>query len=110
MISASSLRRIPLEPVDAPHQVGCAQVSSSSLHCTKQASLQVFEYAPGRFDWCAEADHSACVLSGSAEVALSDGRNLHLEPGTTLYIPRGLRGHWVVETTLRTIALDQATI
>jgi uncharacterized cupin superfamily protein len=109
MISASSLRRIPLSPVDAPQQGGCVRVSTSSIHCTKHASLQVWEYAPGRFDWCADADHSACVLSGTAKVKLSDGRNLDLEPGATLYIPRGLRGHWVVETTLRTIALDQAT-
>jgi uncharacterized cupin superfamily protein len=72
--------------------------------------LDVWEYTPGEFEWQTdtERDQSVCVLCGFAEVDLADGRILSLEPGRTVFLPRGLHGHWVVRDTLRTVAVRTA--
>jgi uncharacterized cupin superfamily protein len=106
MTAASNLKRIPLNSKHFEPSGGGLKVTSSSLHRTTRSSLGVWEYATGTFDWHTEADHSACVIEGSARVELSDGRTVRLEPGTTLYVPRGTRGRWRVEATLRTVALN----
>jgi len=107
MTPAASLKHVPLTPTDSSPD-GHPLISSSSLHRTNSSSLDVWEYSPGSFEWCADADHSACVLSGSGRVHLSDGRVVRLRPGTTLFLPMGMRGRWEVEDTLRTIALHQS--
>jgi uncharacterized cupin superfamily protein len=75
------------------------------LHATKGSSLDVWEYEPGEFDWQSDCDHSACILSGAAEVDLADGRVLSLQKGVAFYLPRGLHGHWVIRETLRTVTV-----
>ena len=109
MIPASNLKQVPLTPVQPSEAPSASNISTSSLHRTKHSSLHVWEYAPGQFEWHANDDQSACVLSGSAEVHLSDGRTVRLEPGTTLFVPGGQTTRWFVESTLRTIALHHAT-
>ena len=98
-----SLAPIPLED-QSPHVRCC------TLHRTLGSSLDVWEYTPGEFEWQIDldTDQSACVLSGFAEVDLADGRMLSLEPGRTVFLPRGLHGHWIVRDTLRTVAVRTA--
>jgi len=80
-------------------------VRSYTLHKTVGSSLAVWEYEPGEFDWQVDTDQSAWVLEGSAEVDLADGRFLMLQPGSAVFLPRGVHGHWVVKETLRTVAV-----
>jgi len=80
-------------------------VRCCTLHKTLHSSLAVWEYTPGEFDWQVDVDQSACVLSGHAEVDLADGRVVSLLPGTAIFLPRGLHGHWVIKETLRTVAV-----
>lgn len=108
MTPASSLKQLALDPIDSIDDAEQPPVSTSSLHRTTQSSLHVWEYAPGTYEWQTDDTHCACVLSGAAEVRLSDGRNVRLQPGSTLYIPPGMRGVWEVESTLRTVALHHA--
>ena len=98
-----SLAPIPLED-QSPHVRCC------TLHKTLRSSLDVWEYTPGEFEWQVDTDtdQSACVLSGFAEVDLADGRTLSLEPGRTVFLPRGLHGHWIVRDTLRTVVVRTA--
>jgi uncharacterized cupin superfamily protein len=79
------------------------EVRCCTLHRTLRSSLDVWEYAPGEFEWEVDEDQSACVLAGCAEVDLADGRCITLEAGNTIFLPRGLHGHWVVKETLRTL-------
>jgi uncharacterized cupin superfamily protein len=80
-------------------------VKCCTLHRTLRSSIDVWEYDPGEFDWLVEDDHSACVLSGRAEVDLADGRSLSLHAGAAIFLPRGMHGHWIVKETLRTVAV-----
>lgn len=77
-------------------------IRARTLHRTARTSLEILEHSPGEFDWTSQdSDHVAWVIEGSAEVNLDDGRELFLQPGRTYYLPRGIRGHWVVKTQLR---------
>lgn len=107
MTLARLLRHMPLQPMPTPMhgmgQFGQVEVKSHTLHKTRSSSLEVLEYAPGEFDWEVDAEQSACVLSGLAEVDFSDGRSLTLGAGDAVYLPRGLHGHWIVKETLRAV-------
>lgn len=76
-------------------------IKRQTLHKTPHSCLDILEHAPGEFDWRAQADLTAWVLSGSAEVCLDDGRALSLKPGCALFLPRGLNGRWVVKECLK---------
>jgi uncharacterized protein len=89
----------------SPHQ-SLPQVRCCTLHKTLRSSLAVWEYNAGEFEWQLDEDQSACVLSGSAEVDLDDGRILMLHPGAAIFLPRGVHGRWVVKETLRTVAVS----
>jgi uncharacterized cupin superfamily protein len=104
-LTSSPLNSLSLQPVDLPFG-GCdPRVRRCNLHCTQGSSLDVWEYGPGEFDWQSDCDHSACILSGEAEVDLADGRNLSLQAGVAFFMPRGLHGHWVIRETLRTVTV-----
>lgn len=97
------LRQTHLPAQSSTH--GDLQVRCCNLHKTESSSLDVWEYTPGEFEWQVDADLSACVLSGSGELDLSDGRLLCLRPGTAVFLPRGLHGRWVIKETLRTVSV-----
>ena len=108
MVESESFRDVSLAPTILPNLTaqGHAQiVKCCTLHKTLRSSIDVWEYDPGEFDWRIDADHSACVLSGRAEVSLGDGRCVDLEPGAAIYLPRGVLGRFVVKETLRTVAV-----
>lgn len=108
MVQSESFKDVPLAPTILPSLTieGHAQtVKCCTLHKTLRSSIDVWEYDPGEFDWRIDADHSACILSGRAEVSLADGRFLDLEPGGAIYLPRGVHGRFVVKETLRTVAV-----
>lgn len=89
-------KRVPaLAPVDL-------QYKCHTLHRTPSSSVEIHEHAPGEFDWRMSKDLCAWVLSGKAEVDLADGRELTLQAGNTLFLPRGMNGHWKVTESLRT--------
>ena len=77
-------------------------VKRHTIHKTIHSSLDILEHAPGEFDWASQADLTAWVLSGHAEVVLDDGRAMCLRPGNALFLPRGLHGRWIVKESLRT--------
>ncbi|MFH1132229.1 MAG: cupin domain-containing protein [Pseudomonadota bacterium] len=108
MFSNRYLRSIPLKPTSllsgTDNQV---DIKSHNLHRTSCSSLDVWEYGPGEFDWQSDAAQSAWVLTGSANVDLSDGRSLQLGPGDTFYLPQGLHGHWVIEKALRAVTIRE---
>ena len=104
LMTTSELRNPDLpwsRPADMAH-VGRLPIRRRNLHRTVNSSLDILEHSPGEFDWRAEADLTAWVLSGSAEVVLDDGRDMFLRPGYALFLPRGLRGRWIVREPLRT--------
>ena len=78
------------------------QYKRHTLHKTPSSSVEIHEHSPGEFDLRMSKDLCAWVLSGKAEVDLADGRELTLRPGNTLYLPRGMNGHWRVTESLRT--------
>ena len=104
MLNASILRELPLNPVTVPPP-GTPAVALCNLHRTISSSLDVWECAPGEFEWQVESNQSACVLAGQAEVDLADGRHLMLAPGNAFYFPEGLHGHWVVRDRLRLVSV-----
>jgi uncharacterized cupin superfamily protein len=115
-LAPSELNNLCFEPVALPSERRAAEppgaadlaapdVRRCRLHSTKGSSLDVWEYEPGEFDWQSDCDHSACILSGAAEVDLADGRVLSLQKGVAFYMPRGLHGHWVIRETLRTVTV-----
>ena len=77
-------------------------VRRHTLHKTPHSSLDILEHSAGEFDVCSQTDLTAWVLSGSVEVSLDDGRDVVLHPGNTLFLPRGLHGHWVIKESLKT--------
>lgn len=79
-----------------------APIKRHTLHRTACSSLDILEHDPGEYDWRAEVDVTAWVLSGHAELALDDGRALSLKPGNAVFVPRGLMGHWVVGEGFKT--------
>jgi uncharacterized cupin superfamily protein len=101
-LAPSNLENLSFEAVDLPSR---HSVRRCNLHCTKDSSLDVWEYEPGEFDWQSDCDHSACILSGEAEVDLADGRCLSLQAGVAFFMPRGLHGHWIIKETLRTVTV-----
>jgi len=105
-LTPSDLNQLPFQPFDLPSREGSEpEVRRCNLHCTKGSSLDVWEYGPGEFDWQSDCDHSACILSGEAEVDLADGRFLSLQAGMAFFMPAGLHGHWVIRETLRTVTV-----
>ncbi|MBW2735112.1 MAG: cupin domain-containing protein [Deltaproteobacteria bacterium] len=102
------LERLALSPAPST-TCGELDVSCSTLHQTRRSSLDVREYAPGEFEWRSDTDHCTCVVSGEAEIYLADGRELHLRPGVSIYLPRGLKGRWNVQTRLRTVSVCSRT-
>jgi uncharacterized cupin superfamily protein len=109
MVQSAAFKDVTLErtslPSLVPNQDGETEVRCCTLHRTLRSSLAIWEYAPGEFDWWVDEDQSACVLAGTAQVDLADGRSLTLLPGTAIFLPRGLHGHWIVKETLRTVAV-----
>ena len=99
------LNAVSLSPTTLNDAQGDFDASVSTLHRTGGSSLDVWEFGPGEFEWCAEWDQSACVLSGNAELTLADGRLVELRPGISFYLPRGVHGHWLVSQRLRTVAV-----
>jgi uncharacterized cupin superfamily protein len=99
------LRRIALSPTSLPASSGHPRVCCSTLHRTRQASIDVREYEPGEFEWRADVAQSACVLSGAAELSLADGRQVQLKPGASFFLPRGMNAHWSVQERMRTVIL-----
>jgi uncharacterized cupin superfamily protein len=108
-VNSLGLKDLSLAPIPLPNsQDQSPHVRCCTLHKTLGSSLDVWEYTPGEFEWQVDTDQSTCVLSGFAEVDLADGRMLSLEPGRTIFLPRGLHGHWIVRDTLRTVAVRTA--
>ncbi len=81
-------------------------IGQSTLHRTRQSAIAVREFEPGEFEWRADMAHSGCVLTGSAIIALADGREVRLHPGVTFYLPEGMHGHWMIERRLRTVVVQ----
>ena len=109
-LAPTDLSDLSFEPASLPSELaaeplGPPEVRRCRLHRTKGSSLDVWEYQPGEFDWQSDCDHSACILSGEAEVDLADGRWLSLQKGVVFFLPRGLHGHWIVRETLRTVTV-----
>jgi uncharacterized cupin superfamily protein len=104
---STTINNLSFESVELPSPSrGCdRQVKRCKLHRTQGSSLDIWEYGPGEFDWQSDADQSACILSGEAEVDLADGRFLCLQAGGAFFLPRGLHGHWIVKETLRTVTV-----
>lgn len=109
MTPLDCLERLALSPSLPSEACGELNVCCSTLHRTRQSSLDVREYAPGQFEWRTDEDHCACVVSGTAELYLADGRQLQLKPGVSVYLPRGLNGRWNVQQRLRTISVCSRT-
>jgi uncharacterized cupin superfamily protein len=106
MVSSSSLKDVPVSPTVLPlTKHDSTEIRCCTLHKTLRSSIDVWEYTPGEFEWEVDEDQSTCVICGSAEVDLSDGRILCLEPGQALFLPRGLHGRWIVKETLRTVTV-----
>ncbi len=81
------------------------RINCQTLHRSSRSSLDIIEHPPGEFDSNFEADLTAWVLSGSGHVSMSDGRQIYLQPGRTIFLPRGLQGHWVVNESMRTASM-----
>ena len=105
MRPAQSLASVNLTPATLPDAEGQPAISRSTLHRTQQSSVDVWEFEVGEFEWRTDADHCTCVLTGSADVELADGRCFCLRPGTSFFLPRGMHGRWNVLETLRTVSV-----
>ncbi len=108
----NSLKKISTTEPKVPERVVSQKAEQAAppnkcqtLHRSLRSSLDIIEHPPGEFDSNFEADLTAWVLSGSGHVSLSDGRKVKLQPGRTIFLPRGLQGHWVVIESMRTASV-----
>jgi uncharacterized cupin superfamily protein len=101
MYDSQNVKACRTRPVDVS-VVEKLPIKRQNLHKTTNSSLDILEHSPGEFDWCTQADLTAWVISGSAEVLLDDGRDVVLQPGNALFLPRGLHGRWIVKESLKT--------
>ncbi|GAA3465777.1 cupin domain-containing protein [Nonomuraea roseola] len=68
------------------------------------AETGVWECEPGNFTAVRDGFHEICqILSGSATLTTADGQVTELGPGSTVVLPDGWQGTWVVHEKLRKI-------
>lgn len=78
--------------------------SESTLEVWSDGTTEagIWECEPGTFTAVRDGFHEVCqILSGRATLTAEDGQVTELGPGSTVVLPDGWKGTWVVHETMR---------
>ncbi|MUL81151.1 MULTISPECIES: cupin domain-containing protein [unclassified Mycolicibacterium] len=90
------------EPQPKPTSVSGQLESSIEVWADAVTDTGVWECGPGEFSADRSSTTEVChIISGSGTVVGEDGTSADIGPGTLLVLPRGWRGTWFVNETIR---------